>query len=61
EQSERLQCAYGDACMGASSVRRWVKHLKMGTRVSKMSLVAVAHALPPRIATRKELMRQAYH
>ncbi|KAJ4434960.1 hypothetical protein ANN_23532 [Periplaneta americana] len=24
----RLQCAYGDVCMGASSVRRWVKHFE---------------------------------
>ncbi|PSN56405.1 hypothetical protein C0J52_09536 [Blattella germanica] len=54
---QRLQRAYGDACMGASSVRRWVKHFKMGTRVSKMSLIVVKHALPPPIATRKELMR----
>jgi len=27
----RLQRVYGDVCMGASSVRRWVKHFKMGT------------------------------
>ena len=27
---QRLQRAYGDACMGASSVRRWVKHFKDG-------------------------------
>ena len=26
----RLQHAYGDVCMGASSVRRWVKHFKDG-------------------------------
>ena len=26
----RLQCVYGDVCMGASSVRRWVKHFKDG-------------------------------
>ena len=26
----RLQRAYGDVCMGASSVERWVKHLKDG-------------------------------
>ena len=24
----RLQCLYGDVCMGTSSVRRWVKHFK---------------------------------
>ena len=27
---QRLQRAYGDACMGASIVRRWVKHFKDG-------------------------------
>jgi transposase len=27
---ERLHAVYGDACMGASSVRRWVKHFKDG-------------------------------
>ena len=28
EIHQRLQRAYGSVCMGASSVRRWVKHLK---------------------------------
>ena len=28
EIHQRLQCAYGSVCMGASSVRRWVKHFK---------------------------------
>ena len=32
EIHQRLQRAYGSVCMGASSVRRWVKHLKMGKR-----------------------------
>jgi transposase len=27
---ERLRGVYGDACMGVSSVRRWVKHFKNG-------------------------------
>jgi transposase len=27
---ERLCVVYGDACMGASSVRRWVEHFKDG-------------------------------
>jgi transposase len=27
---DRLRGVYGDACMGASSVRRWVKHFKDG-------------------------------
>ena len=31
EIHQRLQRAYGSVCMGASTVRRWVKHLKMGT------------------------------
>jgi len=30
EIHQRLQHAYGNVCMGASSVRRWVKHLKNG-------------------------------
>ena len=30
EIRQRLQRAYGSVCMGASSVRRWVKHFKDG-------------------------------
>ena len=30
EIHQRLQRAYGRVCMGASSVRRWVKHFKDG-------------------------------
>ena len=30
EIHQRLQRAYGSMCMGASSVRRWVKHFKDG-------------------------------
>jgi len=30
EIHQRLQCGYGSVCMGASSVRRWVKHFKDG-------------------------------
>ena len=30
EIHQRLQRAYGSACMGASSVRRWVKNFKDG-------------------------------
>ena len=30
EIHQRLQCAYGSVCMGASSVRRWLKHFKDG-------------------------------
>jgi hypothetical protein len=41
-----LQRVYGDVCIGASSVRRWVKHFKDGTRASKISLVAVTLEQP---------------
>ena len=30
EIHQRLQRVYGSVCMGASSVRRWVKHFKDG-------------------------------
>ena len=30
EIHQRLQRAYGSVCMGASSVRRWMKHFKDG-------------------------------
>ena len=30
EIHQRLQRAYGSVCIGASSVRRWVKHFKGG-------------------------------
>ena len=30
EIHQRLQRAYGSVCIGASSVRRWVKHFKVG-------------------------------
>ena len=32
EIHQRLQRAYGNVCMGASSVRRWVKHFKDGKK-----------------------------
>ena len=32
EIHQRLQRAYGSVCMGASSVRSWVKHFKDGKR-----------------------------
>ena len=57
EIHQRLHRAYGRVCMGASSVRRWVKHFKMGKRVSKMSLGAVALEQPLLNATRREWMR----
>jgi len=33
EIHQRLQRAYGSVCMGASSVRRWVKHFKDGNTI----------------------------
>ena len=30
EIHQRLQRAYGSVCMGASSIRRWVKHFREG-------------------------------
>jgi len=57
EIHQRLQHAYGSVCMGASSVRRWVKHFKDGTRASKISLGAVALEQPQLNATRREWMR----
>ena len=53
----RLQRVYGDVCMGASSVRRWVKHFKMGTWASKISLLAVALEQTQLDPTRRELMK----
>ena len=32
EIHQRLQRAYGSVCMGASSVRRWMKHFKDGKK-----------------------------
>jgi len=32
EIHQRLQRAYGSVCVGASSVRRWVKHFKDGNK-----------------------------
>jgi len=32
EIHQRLQRAYGSVCMSASSVRRWVKHFKDGSK-----------------------------
>ena len=32
EIHQRLQRAYGSVCVGASSVRRWVKHFKDGKK-----------------------------
>ena len=53
EIHQRLQRAYGSVCMGASSVRRCVKHFKDGN----ISLGAVALEQPQLNATRREWMR----
>jgi len=57
EIHQRLQRAYGSVCIGASSVRRWVKHFKDGNTASKISLGAVALEQPQMNATRREWMR----
>ena len=43
----RLQCVYGGVCMGASSVRRWVKLFKDGN----MSIQDQPHSGRPRKAS----------
>ena len=43
--------------MGASGVRRWVKHFKEGTQAFKFSLVAVALEQPQLNPARRELMK----
>ena len=50
----RLQRVCGDVCMGAGSVRRWVK---MGTPASKSSLVGVALKQSQLNPTRREQMK----
>ena len=57
EIQQRLQRAYGSVCIGAISVRRWVKLLKMGTRASKISLGKVYLEQPQMNATRRQWMR----
>ncbi|KAJ4429622.1 hypothetical protein ANN_21823 [Periplaneta americana] len=52
----RLQHAYADVCKGASSVRRWVKHFEDGNTSIQDEPRSGALELPPRNATRKELM-----
>ena len=56
EIHQRLQRAYGSVCMGASSVRRWVKHFKDGNT----SIQDVPRSGRPRTAStehNKEWMR----
>jgi hypothetical protein len=53
---ERLRGVYGDACMGANSVRRWVKHfLRTDTRTSPISRAVVDQELLQLGATSKKL------
>ena len=47
EIHQRLQRAYGSVCMGASSVRRWVKHFKDGN----MSIQDQPRSSRPRTAS----------
>jgi len=54
----RLPRVYGDVCMGASSVRQWVKHFKDGNvQASKISLIAVTLEQPQLNPARGELMK----
>jgi len=54
---QRLQRAYGIVCMGASSVRSWVKHFKDGNTSIQDQLRAVALKQPQLNTTRREWMR----
>jgi hypothetical protein len=51
---ERLRGVSGDACMGVSSVRRWVKHFKAETRTSPISRAVVDRKLLQLSATSKK-------
>ena len=53
----RLQRVYGDVCMGASSVRWWVKYFKDGNTSIQDKPVAVALEQPQLNPTRIELMK----
>ena len=54
EIHQRLQRPYGSVCMGASSVRRWVKHLKDG----KMSIQDEPRSgRPPTASTERNMER----
>ena len=46
EIHQRLQRAYGSVCMGASSVRRWVKHFKDGEREAIQKAVRQCLRMP---------------
>ena len=51
----RLQRVYGDVCMGASSVRRWVKHFKDGNT----SIQDQPHSGRPRTASTEPNKKRA--
>jgi len=54
EIHQRIQRPYGSVCMGASSVRRWVKHLKDG----KMSIQDEPRSgRPPTASTERNMER----
>jgi transposase len=53
---KRLRDVYGDVCMGASSVRRWVKHFKDGNTDITYQL----HCCRPRTA-KTERNKQKVH
>jgi hypothetical protein len=51
---ERLPVMYGDVCMGASSVRRWVKHFKDGNTTSPISRAVIDREVLQLRATSKK-------
>ncbi|KAJ4431644.1 hypothetical protein ANN_20243 [Periplaneta americana] len=61
EINPRLQRAYGDVCMGASSVRRWVKHLEGGNTSIQDEPRRGRPQTASRNAKRKELMSFGMH
>ena len=54
EIHQRLRRAYGNVCMGASRVRRWVKHFKDGNTSIQDQTRRVALEQPQLNATRRE-------
>jgi len=57
EIHQTLQRAYGSVCMGASSVRRWVKHFKDGNTSILDEPRSGRPRTAPLNATRREWMR----
>ena len=58
EIRRRLQRVYDNVCMGASSVRRWVKNFKDGNTL-QICPIAVALKRPLLNTTKKGLMRSS--